>query len=263
MWKGVRTSAVLGMVVVACTTAATARERMEPIAPRPGITQSLYVVDARGPPWATAILYVGGNGMLGQSGKLTNNFLMRIRGQLSASGIGLIYAGLPSDRRQGLGDSRGGDEHVKDAAAIVAWARQWSPAPIFIIGTSRGTVSAVNIAAHLPPKTFAGVALASPVTRISRSGYDPIDSRFAAAITIPVLVMHHRDDTCRVTPPEDVPELVRSLTSSPRVETVWMTGGSEPQSGPCTALAHHGYIGVESATAEKLVDWMKSVAAPR
>jgi len=254
-----RTSAAVGLVVLASTALASAGERMEAIEPRPGISQNLYVVDARGPPWATAILYVGGNGMLGESGKLTNTFLMRIRGNLSASGIGLIYAGLPSDRRQGLANSRSDDGHVADAAAIVAWARHRTPAPIFVIGTSRGTVSAVNIAAHLP-ETFAGVALASPVTRTSRSGYDPINSRFAAAITVPVLVMHHRDDTCRVTPPADVPALVRSFTSSPRVETVWISGGSEPQSGPCTALAHHGYVGAESAAAERLVDWMKSVA---
>jgi pimeloyl-ACP methyl ester carboxylesterase len=248
------------MFVLACTAAASARERMEPIEPRAGIKQNLYVVDAQGTRWATAILYVGGEGMLGPANRLTRNFLMRIREQLAAAGIGLIYPGLPSDRRQGLGNSRSDDEHVKDAAAIVAWAHAWSPAPIFLIGTSRGTVSAVNIAAHLPPNTFAGVALTSSVTRRSRNGEYEIDFRDADAITAPALVMHHREDACGVTPPGNVPKLVESLKTSSHVETIWISGGSEPQSDACEAMARHGYIGVESEAADKLVDWMKSVA---
>ncbi|MGE5539136.1 MAG: hypothetical protein ACM30I_10985 [Gemmatimonas sp.] len=249
----------LALALACMAGAASARDRMEPITPRRGISQNLYVVDAQGAPWATAILYVGGEGMVGQPGRLTKNFLMRIKDQLSSAGIGLIYPGLPSDRQQGLGNARNDDEHVKDAAAIVAWARAWSPAPIFVIGTSRGTVSAVNIAAHLPPGALAGAALTSSVTRRSRKGEDAIDFRYAGQITLPVLVMHHRDDGCRVTPPADVPKLVESLKVSSRVTTVWITGGSEPQSEPCEALSRHGYIGVEREATTAMIDWMKSV----
>lgn len=239
---------------------ASASERIETIATRPGVTQGLYVVTPDRTSWAAAILYTGGDGMIGleKSQPLTDNFLIRIKSQLSEAGIALVYPDVPSDHR-GYGTFRSDPRHVEDAAAVLSWMRSWTGVPLFVIGTSRGTVSAANIAAHIAPDTIAGVALTSSVTRTSRAGLGEIESKDLARIRSAVLIMAHRDDRCSVTPPDDVPFLMKNITAAARKESIVLTGGIPPKSDPCEALSAHGYYGIEDEAAQKLVDWMRSV----
>lgn len=245
-------------------TAARAAEHVETIPTRPGVTQGLYIVDAESTPWATAILYVGGDGRmaLNEHGPtvLKGNFLLRIIDRLSKMGIALVYPDVPSDHRSGFGNSRTQPEHAEDGQAVIAWVRQHINAPIFIIGTSRGTISAVNIAANLEPGAIKGVALTSSLMAPSRKA-NAIDDGQLARIRVPTLVVHHRNDRCGVTRPADVPRLMDGLTSAPRKDLVWIDGGRPAKSGPCDGKSAHGYFGVEAEATKALVDWMRATVA--
>jgi hypothetical protein len=258
--------AVIGALTFAFATAAHAAERVETIPTRPGVTQGLYIVDAKGTPWATAILYVGGNGAMALNERgptvLKGNFLLRIAKRLSAAGIALVYPDTPSNHRSGFGNFRTEPGHAKDGLAVVAWARQHGEAPIFVIGTSRGTISAVNIAASVEPGAIQGVALTSSLMVPSRTA-NAIDDAQLARIRLPTLVMHHRSDRCQLTRPADVPQLMDGLKAAPRKDLVWIEGGSPPKSGPCDAKSAHGYFGVEADATKALVDWMKATVAAR
>jgi predicted alpha/beta-hydrolase family hydrolase len=253
-------------ILIASTQIAAAAERVETIATRPGITQGLFVVDAKGKPWATAILYVGGNGRIAldenRPTDLQGNFLLRIAERLSTAGIALVYPDTPSDKPRGFGNARTEPGHAKDGQAVIAWARQHVDAPVFVIGTSRGTISAVNIAASVAPGAIAGVVLTSSLMLPSRTA-NAIDDDQLARVRVPTLVVHHRNDGCGVTKPPDVPQLVDGLKAAPRKDLVWISGGLPAKSGPCDGKSAHGYFGVEADTAKAMIDWMKATVAAR
>jgi predicted alpha/beta-hydrolase family hydrolase len=264
--RSIRIFAALIVSTVAVSTTAGAAERVETIPTRPGITQGLFIVDAKGKPWAAAILYVGGDGKMALDGSgptdLKGNFLLRIADRLSTAGIALVYPDTPSDQRNGFGNSRTGPDHMKDGQAVVAWTRQHIDAPIFVIGTSRGTISAVNIAADIEPGAIAGVVLTSSLMLPSRTT-NAIDDAQLARVAVPTLVVHHRDDGCGVTKPAEVPQLMDGLKSTPRKDLIWISGGLPAKSGPCDGKSAHGYFGAEAEATKAMIDWMKATVGGR
>src|SRR5689334_5292734 len=85
-------------------------------------------------------------------------------------------------------------DHVTDITAVVAMLKSRSPAPVWLIGTSRGSPSAANAAAKIGPPRIAGVVLSSSVWEGGMTSV-PLDQ-----IRVPVLVLHNRNDGCRESP---------------------------------------------------------------
>jgi hypothetical protein len=75
-------------------------------------------------------------------------------------------------------------------------------------------------------------------------------------ITASVLVVSHRDDQCRLSPPFDINDLSNSFTSSKRVGKIVFTGGNAPVSGPCEALSQHGYLGIERQVVDAIASFI-------
>ena len=256
---------LFAMIVSLCPVAtANAAEHVETIDTQPGVTQGLYVVTPDTTPWASAILYVGGQGNLALDAHgptdQAGNFLMRIRDRLLNAGILLVYPDTPSDKSGGYNNFRSDSRHGEDGRAIVAWTHILSTAPIFVIGTSRGTISAAYIAAHLETDAISGVALTSSVTRTSRT-LNAITSDMLGGIRVPTLVMANKGDLCGVTPPDDVPFLLNGLKNAPHKASVLLSGGLPPIAGPCEGKAAHGFYGIEDEAAKTLIDWMTSIVA--
>jgi hypothetical protein len=80
-------------------------------------------------------------------------------------------------------------------------------------------------------------------------------------VTIPTLIVHHREDACPVTRYGDAVHLLGDFTRAPRHELLTFEGGSPPQSGPCEALAAHGYVGLDAQVVKAIADWI--LATPR
>jgi hypothetical protein len=212
------------------------------------------------------ILFAGGDGALhldsgGRIAALGGNFLVRNRGRFAERGFMVAVPDAPSDHANGLSRFRGSREHAEDIRAMIATLRATAPAPVWLIGTSMGTVSAANGAARLHEGGADGLVLTSTITRWNKREGESVGDVKLKDIAIPTLVVHHREDACQFTPFSDIPGLLRDLSKAPRRELITFEGGEPPQSSPCEARAAHGYLGLDAQVVNAIADWI--IATPR
>jgi alpha-beta hydrolase superfamily lysophospholipase len=161
-----------------------------------------------------------------------------------------------------VGGFRSGADHAKDLAAVIADVRRRVPRkPVWLVGTSRGSISAANVAARLQGEQGPdGVVLTSSVTRNAMAG--PSASRDAVfdvdldAIRVPALVVSHRGDACDYSSPAEQPRIVSKMSNAPRKELLMFQGGDPPRGDPCEPYAAHGFIGIEDEVVGAIADWI-------
>lgn len=252
--------AVAAIAFFGCLPAQAQQSRAVEIPTRPGVSQR-FVYVAPDKPKATAVLFAGGQGELrispdGHVGR-QGNFLVRSRDLFAESGIAVAVIDAPSDRPS-LASFRQTREHVDDVRAVIAWLRREASVPVWLVGTSRGTQSAGYIATQLPRNAGGadGIVLTSTVLVHSRNMQEPTVIEMALArIAVPVLVVHHKQDGCRVCPFADVPRLMSKLTAAPRKDLIAVEGGKS-DGDPCEAFAYHGYTGIERDVVAKIAEWI-------
>lgn len=232
--------------------------RVVDIPSRPGVTQRfLYAT----PPHAKAavILFAGGHGGLsikedGSLGWGGGNFLVRSRDLFVAQGLAVAVIDKPSDRVD-LAVTRQTPEHVADVQAVMAWLREETRLPVWLIGTSRGTQSAAYVAVALAgdPSAPDGLVLTSSI--LSDYNSRPVPAMALEQVRRPVLVVHHDADACKKTLYGDVSLLMNKLGNVSRKELITVHGG-ENQGDPCEARAYHGFNGLEKDVVAKIAAWM-------
>ncbi len=120
----------------------------------------------------------GGAGELGlrRDGDIRHddNFVVRTRSLWVAQN----YAVLIPDTidRENLRGLRSSADYAAVVAALVQLARTKATVPVFLLGTSQGSIAAMNGAAHAPPDTIAGVILTESVSRLGHSGETIFDA---------------------------------------------------------------------------------------
>jgi hypothetical protein len=230
---------------------------------RPGVTQAFLLVRPDGVPTVSVVLFAGGNGLLALgSGKLglAGNFLVRNRARFASQGLLVAVIDAPSDHPGGLDGFRTSAAHAEDIRAVIAALKQEAPVPVWLIGTSMGTVSAANGAARLTAGGPDGVVLTSTVTRVGRQRIETVGDVQLDAIRVPTLVVHHKNDACRSTPYAETPALLRDLKQALRRELLAFDGGDPPQSAPCEARAAHGYLGLDAEVVTAIANWIKAAS---
>jgi predicted esterase len=235
-----------------------AGEQVVVLQSRAGARQAyLLRVAPPGTPRAVALLFPGGSGLLrlptdGSQAQLNprGNFLVRTRQVLCDAEVAVAVVDAPSDQSGGMDDGfRAGPKHRQDIAALLADLRGRFPgARLFLVGTSRGTVSAAHLGADLAVP-LGGVVLTSSVFLGSRRepGLGTFDFRTVKA---PLLFVHHADDDCPSCP------YSAAARQGQRYPLITVRGGAPPESGPCDPLAHHGYFGKEAPVIAAIRDWM-------
>jgi pimeloyl-ACP methyl ester carboxylesterase len=208
------------------------------------------------------VLFSGGGGRLGigdgQLSILQTNFLVRTRHHFAAQGFHVAVPDAATDfllRPQGLGADRTSAAHMQDVAAVITDLRSRFPGlPIWLVGTSRGTISAANAAAVLTGAAAPdGLVLTSALTQPGLGNPESLQNVPLAAIHVPALVVAHRDDTCAVTPPADAKDLIRALRNQHRRSDLrFFDGGFAPVDDPCEALTAHGFFGIEPKVVEAI-----------
>jgi uncharacterized SAM-binding protein YcdF (DUF218 family) len=227
---------------------------------RPGITQRMLVLTPAEPK-AAAILFTGGNGKVeiggnGEVGQGKGNFLVRSRQQFADRGLLVVVVDAPSDRQAPpyLAGFRQTPEHAADIKAVVAWVREQTKTPVWLVGTSRGTQSAAFVATQLSgPDSPDGLVLTSTILTDDRGR--PVPAMPVDKLKIPVLVVHHEHDACRFCAFSEVPALMAKLAGAPRKQLLAFTGGQN-RGDPCEAQAYHGFNGIENDVVAKTVAWM-------
>jgi pimeloyl-ACP methyl ester carboxylesterase len=233
---------------------------------RPGIDQKFILIKPN-KPVASVILFAGGHGALNLSSFLGSpqfkwgkkNFLVRIRTMFAKDGFLVAVVDAPSDQKSKTGmygGFRNSMYHVEDIDHVISYLRKQADIPVWLIGTSRGTESATNIAINSKQHPD-GLVLTSSVSVPTSKGpaLTEVDLK---RITLPTLVIANTDDGCRVTPPEGAEKIARMLSNSKRVEVKMFSGGDAPISKPCRAMSYHGFLGIEDKVVGYISGFIKS-----
>jgi hypothetical protein len=208
-------------------------------------------------PRGSIVMFPGGAGDIGldRNGGITrgDNFVVRTRALWNMHG----YAVLIPDTidRANLRGVRSAPAYGQLADSLIALAhRQW-PGPVFVLGTSQGSIAAMNGAAHAASGSVAGVVLTESVSVMGGSGETVFDAD-PQRVHVPVLIVANRDDHCRVAPPQDASRIAAALTASREVRVVMVSGGVTRSTQDCGSLTPHGYYGIEGKVVDAVTHWM-------
>lgn len=236
------------------------------VEPRPGAKQTFLLLRPAGPPKASVVLYAGGSGSIGipSDGSLKNsgNFLVRSRALFAEQGFLVLIPDRPSDWADGDKWSyRLTEKHAQDAAALIAFLRDQAAVPIWLVGTSRGSISAANAAARISRGGPDGIVLTASVTNGGNKLRPSLRDIELERISAATLVLGHEDDDCYVTPWSEQADLAGKLTKARTVEAIGVSGGQAGDlSAPCGSYSHHGFLGIENETVAHIAAWILSNA---
>ncbi|NDY93611.1 alpha/beta hydrolase [Ideonella livida] len=232
-------------------------ERAAIAAARPGVQLPLAVspVPPSTPARAAVVLLPGAGGGWGRwtdTGPDGRNLLVRDRAAFWRAGLQVVLMGRASDSTDLDYPDRISPSHLADVRAVVDWVHVRWGLPVWLVGTSRGSISAAAAALSLPPGRLAGLVLSATVTRQPRHPQATVLALPLERLRLPVLLLHHQADACPVSPPQGVAEVVARLTAAEVVEPRWVQGGGPPQGGSCEAMHFHGLVGQGDAALNAL-----------
>ena len=235
---------------------ATAADRLVMVDTRPGVRVGYWLIQRDGAK-ATLLLLPGGGGSIGMKGAVptSDNFLVRSRDHFAAQGFHVAIVGKPSDRDELDSNFRAGAAHVEDLRLVVERLRKDLGQPVWLVGTSRGTISAAAAAIALDPSTLAGIVLTASVTNGMRAA--PVPGLALAEIRVPVFVVHHRRDACRSCVPHEAARIIDGLTRAPVKKLLLVDGGGGAGGDPCEPLHWHGFIGMEREAVAAIAEWIR------
>lgn len=227
---------------------------------RPGVTQRMLVLSPPQPK-AAVILFAGGHGGLqifpnGTFRWGEGNFLVRTRQLFADQGLLAVIVDAPSDRQSPpyLSGFRQTPEHAADIKAVIAWLRTRAKIPVWLVGTSRGTQSAAYIALQLDgPEGPDGLVLTSTILSDRKSR--PVPDMELDQLHVPVLVVHHEQDGCKLCSFSLISALMQRLERAPKKQLLAFQGG-ENRGDPCEAYAYHGYNGIEREVVTQIAAWI-------
>ena len=237
---------------------------------REGVKQR-FVYQKATEPFASAVLLQGGPGVIGAAGseekgwvRYDQLFLAGGVGRFAESGVSAAAVDPPSDKGNLNSGFRSTLEHAQDMAAVTAFLRKDAPGkPVCLIGTSNGSLSATSGAALLGDKGPDCIVLTSSVSVKPQSS---LIARFAHVFTdadltkikVPVLIVHHKNDSCKHTPYEPMPGFVKAFPNSPKVDFITVQGGQD-HSDACNR-GHHQFLGIEREVTAQIAEWIKSLS---
>jgi hypothetical protein len=136
-------------------------------------------------------------------------------------------------------------------AAVNRWGK-----PVWVVGTSNGSISTVTAGGFQPALAgLRGVVLTSPVTVLPFAD-QPTFNLYASRITVPALVVWHRDDHCPLSPPAGSAVLFTVIPSAEKASRAFEHGHSVA-TDPCGAFSEHGYAGIEEEVVEKIAEFIR------
>ena len=221
------------------------------------------------------VLLVGGGGHLdldaaGCPRALTGNSLVRSLPLFHDQGFVTALVDAPSDHpgEEGLAGFRVEAQHAEDIGRVITDLRGRGNAGVWLVGTSRGTISAVNAASRLsPPAAPEGLVLTSVLTVGGAGGQRPwvrqtvFDLRLDA-IRVPLLVVGHAADLC-IRSPAGLMRDVATRTRSTRQQVVTVTGGpgntagAQPSLEACGGRTPHGFLDQEAEVAAGIARFVR------
>jgi pimeloyl-ACP methyl ester carboxylesterase len=267
MTQYVRTALAGAVALAAAMTAHAADSRLVSIKTPRGIKQAFILVTPTKPS-ASLIMFAGGSGGLGLRSATSmqwgaTNFVVRTRDMFAAQGFAVAVVDAPGDRQKGMNAIfRMSAAHAGDISAVAAYLKKQANVPVWLVGTSMGTFSAAG--GGIAAGNIDGVVLTSTITganprwHIAKTYPDGVASMALSRITVPTLIVSHRNDGCDLSPASGASKLKSRLIKSAKVEVVVLDGGKPPKAKPCEALAQHGYFGIEDKAVGAIAKFIKA-----
>jgi hypothetical protein len=212
---------------------------------------------------ASVILMEGGLGLLGldATGELggAGNFLIRSANLFLRNGLNVMMPDALPARPAGYNSftSRLNATHAAELqgfinAAISRWGK-----PVWVVGTSDGSISAVTAGGFQPALTgLGGVVMTSTVTILVPPTAQATFNLYASRITLPALVVWHQNDQClSFSPPSGSAALFAVIPSNAKASASFR-GGHSVAANPCGPFSEHGYAGIEEEVVDTIADFI-------
>ena len=244
-----------GLVVLCMAVPSWAVDRLISVNTRSDVTISYWWMPRDGAT-ATVVLFSGGAGGIGyrEGAPKSGNFLIRSRDEFAKAGFNVALMGNPSDMPKLTPAFRQSSEHFADVRAVIQDIRAHSNTPVWLIGTSQGTISAAAAGIDLGP-VVQGVVLTATLSGQQFGG--SVSDLALNKLAVPVLVHQHGKDSCKLTPPYLAERLISKLTAAPVKKYMEVDGGQNPTGPACEAFHYHGYIEMESVAVAQISAWIK------
>ena len=203
----------------------------------------------------------GGKARLNSNSQLKGNFVVRSAWAFLEAGLNVMMVDAPSETAWDTRSKRRTVAHATEIGSAIADARQRWKLPVWIVGTSNGTVSAVNAAVRLSgTERPDGIALTSAITR-NPGNANPLANTVLASnpgvaeVQIPTIVAWHALDSCPSSPATSANEVMAALPPLLRVQVGPFTGGGWSllaEADLCGGVAFHGFNGIEHTVASQV-----------
>jgi hypothetical protein len=256
------------VMLLVLATPARAGEQIVQVALPEGVSISYLLTqkDGSSPQWVL-VMFAGSEGRLDlhteDNGALRmrekNNFLVRARTLFVDDRFATALVDAPSDQPGGYSDAfRASPRHAQDVARVAADLRTRFPsAKLVLIGTSRGTISSAYLGRDLRD-TWDAVVHTSTLASPARGQATPLIGFDYGTISARQLFVHHADDACFLCSYA----AARRIAESGGYALITVHGG-EVRSGPCEALAHHGFYGKDDAVVPAIKAWISGGEWPK
>jgi hypothetical protein len=191
-----------------------------------------------GTPRFVLILFPGGSGIVNphyEDGlvkyQMAENFLLRSRRFI----VDQEFATVAMDTTA---------SEARIQAVVDDIRHRMAGAKIYLVGTSTGTSDTMQLAGYLADKIDG---------EIHTSALSSVASFDGPSYRNRQLLVHHRDDGCRLTPFE----AAEASHLRYGTELIAMEGGAS-SGNPCKAFGHHGFNGIEQETVAAIKRWVRA-----
>lgn len=220
-------ASTIGVFALFLAVADASAQRVEVIGDAQGSRARVELPVGR--PRGSIVLVAGGNGQTnidasGTIGGLRNNQLVRTQSRYRAAGWAAVVV----------------DAGTSLSTLTVELRRRYGPRVVWV-GTSRGTLRIGREVVGASARPDRVVLTAGFYD--AQGGNENVQGALGSPSSLPpTLVLHHRRDGCRFTPPSGVPQFQQ--WAGARVSVTWFDGGVD-NGNPCQAAGYHGFAGLD------------------
>jgi hypothetical protein len=205
-------------------------------------------------PNTLVVLLPGGDGDLRLRGsknyptisKGTSNFLTRSRNNFVSENVATLLIDCSTQFNGNCSDAyRGSPKRYDDISKLVIKLKkeQSSIKHVWVVGTSRGVISAITLGANDRENLYSGFVYTSSFLSKSISG------NWVDEVKAPQFLIHHKDDPCRATKLSTA----KWVSEKYNLPLLVLEGGDEFYGDACKAYTQHGFKGIEGKAVNEIL----------
>jgi len=196
------------------------------------------------------------NGVM-TSSRLTGNFLIRARRFLVDESIASLIVDCHSESGDECASSyQASKQRQEDVDQLIAEVKNRHPsiAEVWLVGTSKGTISSSFMPIYNPSGYAGAIHTASITDPYARGSYRELGGFDYNQSTVAQFFVHHVNDPCALTSFASA----KSIAAKYNMPLIKVSGGSGFQGAACKAFTAHGFNGKEKEVMHALSAIIKS-----